>query len=74
MFIKTFIFNSNKSIFQIIRKLLRLYLNPIRGIIMKRLHCFIIIVIDNRRRTHYENTILITEGEPELLTPLGGDV
>ena len=29
---------------------------------------------DGSLTAHYENTILITEGEPELLTPLGGDV
>ena len=30
--------------------------------------------VDGSLAAHYENTILITEGEPELLTPLGGDV
>ena len=30
--------------------------------------------LDGSLTAHYENTILITEGEPELLTPLGGDL
>lgn len=29
---------------------------------------------DGSLAAHYENTILITDGEPELLTPLGGDL
>ena len=32
------------------------------------------VTVDGSLAAHYENTILITEGEPELLTPLGGDV
>ena len=28
---------------------------------------------DGKPSAHYENTILITKGEPEILTPLGGD-
>ena len=32
------------------------------------------VTVDGSLAAHYENTILITEGEPELLTPLGGDL
>ena len=32
------------------------------------------VTADGSLAAHYENTILITEGEPELLTPLGGDL
>lgn len=32
------------------------------------------VTADGALAAHYENTILITDGEPELLTPLGGDV
>ena len=32
------------------------------------------VTVDSSLAAHYENTILITEGEPELLTPLGGDL
>ena len=33
-----------------------------------------VVTRDGKPSAHYENTILITEGEPELLTPLGGDL
>ena len=29
------------------------------------------VTVDGSLAAHYENTILITEGEPELLTPIG---
>jgi len=29
--------------------------------------------VDGKPSAHYENTILITKGEPEILTPLDGD-
>lgn len=32
------------------------------------------VTADGSLAAHYENTILITEGEPEILTPLGGDL
>ena len=32
------------------------------------------VTVDSSLAAHYENTILITDGEPELLTPLGGDL
>ena len=32
------------------------------------------LTVDGSLAAHYENTILITDGEPELLTPLGGDL
>ena len=32
------------------------------------------VTVDGSLAAHYENTILITDGEPELLTPLGGDL
>lgn len=32
-----------------------------------------IVTSDQKLSAHYENTILITGGEPEILTPHGGD-
>ena len=32
-----------------------------------------VVTVDGKPAAHYENTILITNGDPEILTPTGGD-
>jgi methionyl aminopeptidase len=32
-----------------------------------------VVTRDNKPSAHYENTVLITKGDPEILTPINGD-